>query len=165
MGGAAPRALLPIPGPSLTCPVPPTGYPGLALARVPATPAKRSAKVGSIGSLAASLLVFPHVVKGAVGEAFLSALAVTQKYQASSKEILAAYSRFYSLLLTAGYDSWQDYVLDQILLGRDNAFARAAAQGTLDPGAPLHKAVAYDLDVLQELSLSLSQARAAPGEG
>lgn len=28
--------------------------------------------------------------------------------------MLSAYSRFYSLLLTSGYDSWQDYVLDQV---------------------------------------------------
>ncbi len=34
--------------------------------------------------------------------------------QASNKEVLSAYSRFYSLLLTSGYDSWQDYVLDQV---------------------------------------------------
>ncbi len=39
--------------------------------------------------------------------------------------------------------------LPQILLGRDNAFARAVAQGGLEAGAPVLKAVAYDLDVLQ----------------
>ena len=43
----------------------------------------------------------------------------------------------------------------QILLGRDNAFARAVAQGTVDPGAGILKAVAYDLDVLQQLSIPL----------
>ncbi|GLC51367.1 hypothetical protein PLESTB_000494700 [Pleodorina starrii] len=122
-----------------------------------APPAKRSSKINSLGALAASLLVYGHVVKGAVGEAYLQALATTQKYQASNKEVLAAYGRFYNLLLTAGYDSWQDYVLDQILLGRDNAFARAAAQGTLDDDAPVLRAVAYDLDVLQELALPLPQ--------
>ncbi|KAG2499306.1 hypothetical protein HYH03_002884 [Edaphochlamys debaryana] len=122
-----------------------------------AAPAKRSTQVKAVGTLAASLLVFGGVMKGSVGEAFLGALAATQKYQAAGKEVLAAYGRFYSLLLTAGYDSWQDYLLDQILLGRDNAFARAAAQGTLEGGAPVLRAVAYDLDVLQELSLGLGQ--------
>lgn len=43
----------------------------------------------------------------------------------------------------------QDYVLEQILLGRDNTFARAVAQGTLEANAPMLRAVAYDLDVLQ----------------
>lgn len=135
----------------------------------PAAPPKKS-KTGTIGSLASSLLVFGHVLKGAVGEAFLQAMAITQKYQASNKEVLGAYAKFYNLLLTAGYDTWQDYVLDQILLGRDNAFARAVAQGNLEPGAPVLRAVAYDLDVLQELSLPLPQlaeyvADAAPTAG
>lgn len=34
--------------------------------------------------------------------------------QASNKEVLAAYARFYTLLLAAGCDSWHDYVLDQV---------------------------------------------------
>ena len=34
--------------------------------------------------------------------------------QASNKEVLGAYAKFYNLLLTAGYDTWQDYVLDQV---------------------------------------------------
>ncbi|GIL72705.1 hypothetical protein Vretimale_4412 [Volvox reticuliferus] len=122
-----------------------------------AAPTKRSSKINSLGTLAASLLVYGHVVKGAVGEAYLQALAVTQKYQASNKEILSAYARFYNLLLASGHDSWQDYILDQVLLGRDNAFARAAAQGTLDDDAAVLRAVAYDLDVLQELALPLPQ--------
>ncbi|KAG2443031.1 hypothetical protein HYH02_009446 [Chlamydomonas schloesseri] len=123
-----------------------------------------------MGALASSLLVYGHVMKGAVGEAYLAALAITQKYQATGKEVLSAYSRFYSLLLTAGYDTFQDYILDQILLGRDNAFARAVAQGTLEAGAPVLRAVAYDLDALQELALPLPQvaemiADAAPAAG
>ncbi|GFR41274.1 hypothetical protein Agub_g1949, partial [Astrephomene gubernaculifera] len=135
-------------------------------------PTKLGARVGSLGSLASSLLVYGSVLKGSVGEAFLQALQVTQKYQASSKEVLTAYGRLFSLLLAAGYDSWADYLLDQILLGRDNSFARAAAQGSLEAGggAPLLRAVSYDLDVLQELALSMNQiaelvADAAPAAG
>lgn len=45
----------------------------------------------------------------------------------------------------------------QILLGRDNAFARAVAQGNLEPNAPVLKAVAYDLDVLQEMCMPLDK--------
>lgn len=48
-----------------------------------AAPPKKS-KMGSIGSLANSLLVFGHVLKGSVGEAFLQTLAITQKFQVGS---------------------------------------------------------------------------------
>jgi hypothetical protein len=44
-----------------------------------------------------------------------------------------------------------------VLLGRDNSFARSIAQGNLELGAPILKAAAYDMDVLQELSASLEQ--------
>lgn len=111
----------------------------------------------SLSVTAASLLVFQNVLKGAVGEAFLAAVAAANKYQATNKEIVAAYGKFYSVLLAAGYESWQDYVLDQVLLGRDNAFARAVAQGGLEDGAPLLEAVAHDLDVLQSLCIPLSK--------
>jgi hypothetical protein len=49
-------------------------------------------------------------------------------------------------------------LLLQILLGRDNPFARAVAQGNLQEGAPLMKAVAYDLDTLQVKSPPLAGA-------
>lgn len=52
---------------------------------------------------------------------------------------MGAYSRLYQLLLASGYESWQDYLLDQLLLGRDNPLARAVAQGTLEDGAPVLK--------------------------
>ena len=81
-------------------------------------------KMSSLGTLASSLLVFGSVLKGAVGEAFLASLAITSKYQAANKEVLAAYSKFYNLMLQAGFNSWEEYLMDQILLGRDNAFAR-----------------------------------------
>lgn len=47
--------------------------------------------------------------------------------------------------------------MSQVLLGRENAFARAVAQGNLEDGAPLIKALQYDLDVLQQLSIPLSR--------
>lgn len=39
-------------------------------------------RVGAFQLRASSLLVYQSVLKGAVGEAFLAALAATQKYQA-----------------------------------------------------------------------------------
>lgn len=43
----------------------------------------------------------------------------------------------------------QDYLLDQLLMGRDCAIARAVAQGNVEEGAPILKALAHDLDRLQ----------------
>mmetsp|Transcript_4838 Transcript_4838/g.10389 ORF Transcript_4838/g.10389 Transcript_4838/m.10389 type:complete len:497 (+) Transcript_4838:49-1539(+) len=126
-------------------------------AEVASPVAEKKTKLSTINTLASSLLVFGPVLKGAVGEAFLAAMAITNKYQAANKDVLAAFGKFYNLLLTAGYDSWEDYLLDQILLGRDNAFARAVAQGNVEAGSPILKAVAYDLDVLQQICLPMSR--------
>ncbi|GBF92461.1 hypothetical protein Rsub_04565 [Raphidocelis subcapitata] len=120
-------------------------------------PPKPSVRVGAYQMRAASLLVFQSVLRGAVGEAFLAALAATQKYQAKASEVVGASAKLYQLLMAAGHDSWQDYVLDQVLFGRENAFARAAAQGGADARAPSMEAVAYDLDVLQDLAMPLQQ--------
>jgi hypothetical protein len=65
-----------------------------------------------------SLLLYQHVFKGAVGEALLGLIAASQKYQASNKDIIGAYAKFYNLLLLSGYECFSDYVVDQILLGR-----------------------------------------------
>lgn len=114
--------------------------------------------------LLCSLLVYQHVFKGAVGEALLALLAFCQKFQASNKDILAAYGKFYNLLMLSGYEDFQDYILDQILLGRDNPFARAVAQGQVQPGAPILQAVAYDLDTLQGLAVGLETLADYVGE-
>ena len=47
------------------------------------------------------------------------------------------------------YDSWTDYLLDQLLYGRDSAFARSVAQGSVEVGSPVLRALAHDLDQLQ----------------
>ena len=44
----------------------------------------------------------------------------------------------------------------QILLGKQNAFAKAAARGELPRSSPRHKAAAYDLDILQKLAVAES---------
>lgn len=200
-------------------------------------------KISTLTTLAATLLVYASVLKGSVGEAFVSALVLTGKYQAKNKEVLAAYAKLYNLLQQAGSDSWEEYLMDQagrggtaaveggvhasprdaqahartltqcmqacahrlsmcvnlrarqqtrilqicatpnagcqactpvlaapppprpqILTARDNAFARAVAQGTLSDGAPVLKAVAYDLDVLQKLSLPMARLAQYIGE-
>lgn len=47
------------------------------------------------------------MLAGAVGEAFLGVLSTATKYQASNKDILAAYGRLYNALAATGSDSWQ----------------------------------------------------------
>ena len=42
----------------------------------------------------------------------------------------------------------------QVLNGKANSFARAAAMGDLPKSSPLHKAAAFDLDILQKLSVA-----------
>lgn len=42
----------------------------------------------------------------------------------------------------------------QVLTGKYNPFARAAAKGELPKSSPLHKAAAFDLDVLQKLAVA-----------
>ncbi|KAG1659329.1 hypothetical protein FOA52_010377 [Chlamydomonas sp. UWO 241] len=121
-------------------------------------------KISTLTTLASTLLVYVSVLKGSVGEAFLSTLIITGKYQASNKDVLAAYAKLYNLLQQAGMDSWEEYLMEQILTARDNAFARAVAQGSLNEGAPALKAVAYDLDVLQKLSVRMSRLAEYIGE-
>lgn len=70
--------------------------------------------MSTLTTLASTLLVFGSVLKGAVGEAFLTALAATGKYQATNKDVLAAYGKLYNLLLQAGHNSWEEYLIDQV---------------------------------------------------
>lgn len=42
----------------------------------------------------------------------------------------------------------------QVLNGKANPFARAAAMGDLPKSSPLHKAAAFDLDILQQLAVA-----------
>ena len=92
-----------------------------------------------------------------MGEAFLNSLSVTAKYQATNKDVLALYGKFYSLLVQAGFSEFEAYLVDQILLGRENPFARACAEGKVSKGAPILRAAEYDLDILQQLSVPINR--------
>lgn len=48
---------------------------------------KKPTRMNTVGTLSASLLVCSHVLKGSVGEAWIAALAVTNKFQASNKDV------------------------------------------------------------------------------
>jgi hypothetical protein len=57
------------------------------------------------------------------------------------------------VLLRVHRFAYKAYTL-QVLIGKFNCFARAAAKGELPKSSPLHKAAAYDLDVLQKLAVA-----------
>eukprot|EP00983_Pelagomonas_calceolata_P094227 1157864-Pelagomonas_calceolata.AAC.2 len=48
-------------------------------------------------------------------------------------------------------------VLSCLQYGRDSAFARAVAQGSVEPGAPVLNALAHDLDKLQDISVDMRE--------
>lgn len=52
--------------------------------------------------------------------------------QATGKEVLSAYGRFYGLLLTAGYDNFQDYILDQVGRTSRGQSARVEAEAVAE---------------------------------
>jgi predicted AAA+ superfamily ATPase len=111
---------------------------------------------------AQSLLILgPALRTGPVGEAFSSLLATATRYQAKNSEIAREMARLYSAMLATSTPSWPDYLVDQVLAGRDNPLARAAAQGQLDfDQAPALQALKNDLDALQELSAPLQKIAA-----
>lgn len=106
--------------------------------------------------------------------------------QGAPDQALSNYGDFYSELVAVGNVSWQDHLLDevmpslhrkaqqqmaakhadcirtlahalQIMSGRNNALAKAAAQGKLaEESGPVHAAMAHDLDILQKLSIAES---------
>lgn len=85
-------------------------------------------------------------------QALLKVLLHLQK--GSALQLLEAYGEFYSSLLAGGFGSWQEYLLDQILAGANNPWAKGLAKGGLAAGAALDAAVEYDLDVLQGLAVT-----------
>lgn len=103
---------------------------------------------------ASSLLLYQNVLSGKPAKAFLKLLLLLQRGRL--QDILETYGDFYSSLAVASHLSWQDFLLEQILLGKQNAFAKAAARGELPRSSPRHKAAAYDLDILQKLAVAES---------
>lgn len=106
----------------------------------------------NLSRAASSLLLYQNVLRGRPAQAFLKLLPLLQRGEA--RGISEAYGEFYSSLAAGNYLSWQDYLLEEVLTGKFNAFARAAAKGELPKSSPLHKAAAFDLDVLQKLAVA-----------
>jgi predicted AAA+ superfamily ATPase len=97
---------------------------------------------------AASLLLYQSVLKGDIGQAFLNVLQTLQ--QGDRLACLYAYGNWFSTL-AAHQQSWQDYLLSEILRA-DNPFTRQVQQQDLtDLPSELLDAARSDLRILQSL--------------
>ncbi|HIK42070.1 MAG TPA: ATP-binding protein [Thermoleptolyngbya sp. M55_K2018_002] len=99
---------------------------------------------------AASLLVYPAVLRQEPGQALLRLLAALGRSPADRVDLLKAYGDWFYTLATR-QQSWQSHLLDQILLD-DNPFTQATQRTDLsDLPQPLVSAAAADLRALQAL--------------
>lgn len=115
----------------------------------PSVGADRSAE--ELVGASASLLLYQSALKGKAGQAFLKVLLHLQN--GNTVKLVEHYSEFFKELITLGV-SWHDYLIDQLLLGSDNPFAKAAAKG--ESVDHFLTAVRHDLKVLQSLDISES---------
>ncbi|MBF2026297.1 MAG: ATP-binding protein [Oscillatoriales cyanobacterium C42_A2020_001] len=113
-----------------------------------------SASVDGILQQAASLLVYQSVLETEVGQAFLELLqAIHRAKRAPTLKTLSclrAYGRWFRLLAELN-QSWQEYLVTQILQA-DNPFTRQAQRLPLEQiPAHLREAARHDLQILQRL--------------
>jgi uncharacterized protein len=105
--------------------------------------------VAEVQHQAASLLLYQAVLLGEIGQAFLNVLQ-TLRYGDGGVSYLRVYGDWFISLATHR-QSWQDYLLSQILLA-DNPFTQQAQQVTFDQiSLALKTAARHDLQVLQRL--------------
>ncbi|MGC9504303.1 ATP-binding protein [Baaleninema sp.] len=98
---------------------------------------------------AASLLLYRSVLTDDIGTAFLTLLDALYHYDKPAA-CLSAYGAWFRALVSAG-KSWQDYLIDRILLD-DNPFSRRVQKQPLDQLSPtLIAAAQQDLQALQHL--------------
>ncbi|MBW4523118.1 MAG: ATP-binding protein [Scytolyngbya sp. HA4215-MV1] len=103
---------------------------------------------------AASLLLYQAVLANPIGVAFLELLQAIRHAERNPAiegvECLQAYGRWFQALATRN-QSWQAYLLEQILLA-ENPFSQQAQQVPFSQlPVPLVKAVRHDLQILQQL--------------
>jgi predicted AAA+ superfamily ATPase len=113
-----------------------------------ATPA--TASIQLLQRQAASLLLYQSVLSGEVGQAFSNLLQAFLHSDADGLKCLQAYGRWFRAL-AASQQSWQDYLVTQILRD-DNPFSQQAQLTPVEKLPPaLIAAVRQDLQVLQSL--------------
>ncbi len=115
------------------------------MSTIPAT-----ASIQLLQRQAASLLLYQSVLCGEVGEAFVNLLQALRHCDPEGLNCLQAYGRWFKAL-AASTQSWQDYLLTQILRD-DNPFTQQAQLTSLEnlPSA-LIAAAQKDLQALQSL--------------
>ncbi len=112
------------------------------------TPA--TASIQSLQRQAASLLLYQSVLSGEVGQGFLNLLQALRHCEPEGLNCLYAYGRWFKAL-AAKTQSWQDYLLTQILRD-DNPFTQQVQLTTLENLPPsLIAAAQQDLQALQSL--------------
>ncbi len=98
----------------------------------------------------ASLLLYRSVFSDAIGEAFLNLLETIQQQTTNPLSCLQAYGKWFQLLATTE-QSWQDYLIQQILED-DNPFSQGVQKRPLiDLSPALLTAAKHDLQVLQSV--------------
>lgn len=111
---------------------------------------------------AASLLLYQEVLRTPPAQAFLKVILALRRGEDGWK-LLEAYGEFYKLMASGNHSSWEDLVLEGILVGEGNPFSEASA----NVGNPrkdhfrgvspsLRAGAAADLDSLQRLSITES---------
>lgn len=108
---------------------------------------------------AASLLVYQSVLNGTVGQTFLALLEALRQAErntaAENTDCLRAYGDWFNALAGCK-QSWQDYLLTQ-LLHADNPFTQQAQRTDLRDLTPaLVAAARHDLQVLQQMDVCSS---------
>lgn len=96
---------------------------------------------------AASLLVYQSIFKQPTGRTFIELIPYLQKDGKSSSALLLAYGNWFNQL-AQNNKSWQDYLIEQILLD-DNPFTQQAQQSN-DLPQSLINAAKHDLIILQK---------------
>ena len=100
---------------------------------------------------AASVLLYSSILSTRTSKSFLDTLLYLQKGSATS--ILQSAGDFYkSIAGDSIAATWQEYLLEQVLKGTDNPFARSACRG--DDVEHFLPAVRHDLAVLQSLAIT-----------
>ena len=99
---------------------------------------------------AASLLLYQNVLSGSVGTAFVNLLHTIRHEDPDGLNCLRAYGSWFKALAATG-QTWQNYLLEQILLD-ENPFSKQAQLTPLENISPtLISAAQHDLQALQGL--------------
>lgn len=108
------------------------------------------ATIQTLQRQAASLLLYQDVLSNPASQAFLNLLNTLTQIEVNVTDCLQAYGCWFGKLAATG-QSWQDYLLEQILRS-DNPFTQQVQCQDLAEVSPvLLKAAQFDLQILQDL--------------